>query len=134
MTDIVSSPPIKGDDEFQWEGGYKIERISGLDYPPSDSDAAGTMTFRIESLEDARREIANSISSHRGSKRFSRSSMSSVGVDGQVPDTAEVGVKTPQASQLLPPVSFGRMDSSVSMEYATPAEEFPPPTTTMQVN
>ncbi|KAK6340771.1 hypothetical protein TWF696_009091 [Orbilia brochopaga] len=133
MTDIVSSPPIKGDDEFQWEGGYKIERISGLDYPPSDSDAAGTMTFRIESLEDARREIANSISSHRGSKRFSRSSMSSVGVDAQVPDTVDGGktAASQPAPQLLPPVSFGSMDSSASMDYTTPAEEFPPK---MQLN
>ncbi|KAF3906693.1 hypothetical protein ABW20_dc0110453 [Dactylellina cionopaga] len=119
-TDIVSSPPVKDDSEFQWEG-YKIEQIA----PPEaiDDNTEMAMTFRIESLEDARREIANSISSQRGSKRFSRSSVASV--DSPVPDTVSIGERTTkQPPQLLPP--FERLDSTGTVEFETPNEEFPP--------
>ncbi|KAF3915919.1 hypothetical protein AA313_de0204923 [Arthrobotrys entomopaga] len=118
-TDIVSSPPVK-DDDFQWEG-YKIEQIAN---PEAFDDHDMAMAFRIESLEDARREIANSISSQRGSKRFSRSSAASV--DGQIPDTASIGEKNARQppAPLLPP--FGRLDSTTTMDFETPSEEFPP--------
>ncbi|KAF3942174.1 hypothetical protein ABW19_dt0208528 [Dactylella cylindrospora] len=108
-TDIVSSPPIKEDGDFQWEG-YKVERISD---PHSGEEMS--RTYRIESLEDARREIANSISSHRGSKRISKGSVSSA--DIQLPDTASITEKKPQ---------FGRFDSSLTSDYETPSDEFPP--------
>ncbi|KAF3165726.1 hypothetical protein EYR41_000460 [Orbilia oligospora] len=123
-TDIVSSPPVKDDGEFHWEG-YKIERIAD----PGALDEDMGLAFRIETLEDARArgEIANSISEKRGSKRFSRGSGNSEGV----PDTIERGQhhhhrhqQHHQRPPLLP--AFGRGDSDATVGYETPSEEFPP--------
>lgn len=120
-TDIVTSPPVKDEGDFHWEG-YKIERIAD---PGALDDDMG-LAFRIESLGDASREIANSISEKRGSKRFSRGSGNSEGV----PDTIEKGQHHHRHQQhhqrppLLP--AFGRGDSDATVGYETPSEEFPP--------
>ncbi|KAK6361953.1 hypothetical protein TWF730_005659 [Orbilia blumenaviensis] len=122
-TDIVSSPPVKDESDFHWEG-FKIERIGG----PSAQDEDPRLAFRIETLEDARArgEIANSISEKGGSKRFSRSS----GTSESVPDTIEKGQNHQRHQQhhqrppLLP--AFGRVDSDATVGYETPSEEFPP--------
>lgn len=119
---LASSPPVKDDGtEFSWEG-YKVERIS-------DPNAGGevTMTYRIESLEEARREIANSISSHRNSKRVSVSS-----AELALPDTgSSILEKRHSNSNSFVGVggkpAFGRFDSGMTAgEYETPSEEFPP--------
>ncbi|KAK6507040.1 hypothetical protein TWF481_005493 [Arthrobotrys musiformis] len=119
-TDIASSPPVKDEGEFHWEG-YKIERIAD---PGATDDDLG-LAFRIETLEDARArgELANTISDKRGSKRFSRSSGNSEGV----PDTIERGQHQQRHHQrppLLP--AFERGDSDATVGYETPSEEFPP--------